>query len=716
MFRMKVGRLHCPNIADESGTRPSAEVAVEPVPASPYESRLRHSAKRPQPCAPRDFRVSPQPGTVPALQSRQPVAMIKAEPIAEGQPAAHIAANHARLQCLSVENLEEAARALRGTSRASKNCVTLAKGMLDYLRTGVLPGLASEPANTLADFAVRVSLANRVKQEPETNVAHQTIDFISQSKVINGGVHDAHMPTDMFYSIERGQSNEIFDALGVDLTQYTQPSMTVSESAAILKGLAQYHASAKGQNSSPAIYGLINLIKFHAGAGHQVVYFARPGNVMFVDCQKIYQGRGAAVSSDLEKLLPFNDNPAVLGFQTTIFVTPIYPASSDSALKNKSYLLVANALSSLESLASEEKNRYRFHEDERLDRIIKIIRRGLPNEALILSKHFLMTDASSATLHSGLGLALTNLRHYDEALNAFDKAIALNGNEPMAHRGRSLTLTVLERFDEALAAFDRLILLAPDQLQSYKVSGQVFLNMRCFPEALTAFDRAIGLGTDDFDAHQGRGFVLGALNRHNDALVAFNRAVEINSQNAITHRNRGMVLSGLGRDNESLVAINGAVAIDPKNSTIHCARAIALNNLGQLSEALTAFSQSLLLSPNDHVTYAELGRVLYQAGLHADALSAYNRSICINAHNPQSYRGSGNTLIALQRYAEALIPFRWAISQTPDDFSAYKGIALALAFLSRFDEASLAVEKAISLQPDDVSLWDLRTAVQFGQW
>jgi tetratricopeptide (TPR) repeat protein len=712
---MPVGRSRFANVTDTSSLLHDSKLTAAPMSLPSYESPSKRQSKRSRPCDPGKLPFLLGRSTTPAMPPRQPVVMIKAEPVPEGQSASNLAVHQLRLRCLTVENLEEAAKALRGTSRASGNCVTLARGMLDYLHTGIMPSLVGELPNTVEDFATRFSLAYPIKLESSRDTWNQTSSFISRSSVVAGGLHDADIPAAILHSIEHGQSNEILDSTGLDLTQYSQPSMSVSESAATLEALARYHACAMDGSASPAIYGLINVVKCNSETGHQLVYFARPGNVMFIDSQKIYEGRGSAVSSNLETLLPFNDNPAILGFQTTIFVTPIHPASSDSALKNKSYLAMIEAVSPSESTASEGTNRHRFDEDERLDRIVKIIRKGLPCAALDLSKNLLSTDVDSATLHAGVGLALSNLRRYHEAMDEFDKAITLNENEPMAHRGRSLTLIALKRFDEALASLDRLIQLKPNEVPAHKAAGRISFNMGRSTKAIAAFDRAIALCPGDFDAHRGRGLALGALNLHNDALTAFDRALEVNSQDSKAHWNRSIALSRLGRGDECLVAIDMTLRLEPHNATVYCARAIVLNGLGRLGEAMTAFNQSLLLNPNDHVTHAELGQVLYNAGLHADALSAYNRSICIGAHNPRSYKGSGNALIALQRYAEALIRFRWAILQAPDDFSAYKGLALTLTHLYRFDEALAAVEKAISLQPDDVSLHDLHTAVQFAQ-
>ena len=60
-----------------------------------------------------------------------------------------------------------------------------------------------------------------------------------------------------------------------------------------------------------------------------------------------------------------------------------------------------------------------------------------------------------------------NLRRYDEALAAYDQAIALKPDLAEAWLGRGDALADLNRDDDALACFDKAIELKPDLASAY---------------------------------------------------------------------------------------------------------------------------------------------------------------------------------------------------------------------------------------------------------
>src|SRR5262249_50453294 len=67
----------------------------------------------------------------------------------------------------------------------------------------------------------------------------------------------------------------------------------------------------------------------------------------------------------------------------------------------------------------------------------------------------------------GRGNASLELKRFDEAFAAYDKALALKPDFADAWLGRGSTFIELMRFDEAFAAFDRAVHLDPDFADAY---------------------------------------------------------------------------------------------------------------------------------------------------------------------------------------------------------------------------------------------------------
>src|SRR3989442_5390863 len=86
------------------------------------------------------------------------------------------------------------------------------------------------------------------------------------------------------------------------------------------------------------------------------------------------------------------------------------------------------------------------------------------------------------------GNQLYDRAHYQEALQAYERAIQLDPNFAEAHDARGDALSSLERSQEALAAYEQAIQLDPNYAHAYEGEGNVFYNLKLYYEALEAYE------------------------------------------------------------------------------------------------------------------------------------------------------------------------------------------------------------------------------------
>ena len=116
----------------------------------------------------------------------------------------------------------------------------------------------------------------------------------------------------------------------------------------------------------------------------------------------------------------------------------------------------------------------------------------------------LKVNPSFAAAHNNRGIALKELKRFDEALACYGKAISLDHNFADAYNNRGVVLYELGRFDEALTAFDRAAWLKPDYAEACNNRGNALKALKQFDEALKSYDRAIGLKRDFAVAYNNR--------------------------------------------------------------------------------------------------------------------------------------------------------------------------------------------------------------------
>lgn len=171
------------------------------------------------------------------------------------------------------------------------------------------------------------------------------------------------------------------------------------------------------------------------------------------------------------------------------------------------------------------------------------------------------------------GLDLYSGERYEEAIVAFDKAIALDLKCVIAYRTKGYALLRLMRYKETLEVFNKVIALLPDE-EAYSDKGLALCYLKRYEEAIVAYDKAIALNSKHrnvivltntyLEVYKRKGDVLNNLKRYEEAIVACDKAIELKPDYVEAYTIKGNALDGLERDEEAIAAYDKAIALDPK--------------------------------------------------------------------------------------------------------------------------------------------------------
>ncbi|RNJ75766.1 MAG: tetratricopeptide repeat protein, partial [Thaumarchaeota archaeon S15] len=109
---------------------------------------------------------------------------------------------------------------------------------------------------------------------------------------------------------------------------------------------------------------------------------------------------------------------------------------------------------------------------------------------------------------TGRANALFSARRFEEALEAYGRAIKIEPGLARARIGRAITLYFLGQYEDALAECDRAAALSPEEASLHFVRGFVLLGIGLHEEALTALDRAVRTDHGLEQARKGRATTL----------------------------------------------------------------------------------------------------------------------------------------------------------------------------------------------------------------
>lgn len=193
---------------------------------------------------------------------------------------------------------------------------------------------------------------------------------------------------------------------------------------------------------------------------------------------------------------------------------------------------------------------------------------------------------------------------YATALACAQLAARIDPSNVEAHHDRALALAALERWDEAKQAFTRALAIDPDDPETLAGAADLYINRLAPSHELTE----IGL----------------EYARRGSQTVGRRRADrELASRLAVLE---AQALDDLGRSDEALPRAEAAVTLDPTSVDARYERAVILFHLCRFDRAKAAFLDVLKRAPDDPFVHLHLGLILEREGKIAEAETHFARA------------------------------------------------------------------------------------------
>ncbi|MCX6672249.1 MAG: tetratricopeptide repeat protein [Methanothrix sp.] len=126
-----------------------------------------------------------------------------------------------------------------------------------------------------------------------------------------------------------------------------------------------------------------------------------------------------------------------------------------------------------------------------------------------------MNNKEKVLLHRGMDKV--KQKTFAEALEIFERVLAMNQEIPEAWNNQGVALYGLGRSEEALQSYDRCLAIDPENLDALRNKGFLLRNQSRLEEALQVYDSVLQKGGDAFDM-ESTAAVLTALGRLEEAL------------------------------------------------------------------------------------------------------------------------------------------------------------------------------------------------------
>ena len=119
------------------------------------------------------------------------------------------------------------------------------------------------------------------------------------------------------------------------------------------------------------------------------------------------------------------------------------------------------------------------------------------------------------------------------------------------------------KLDEAIEAYNKSIALKPDYYEAYYNLGLAFKDQGKLEQALEAYNKSITLKPDYYEAYFNIGSIFHDQGKLDNAIEAYNKSIALKPDYAIAYSNMGLTFHDQGKLEKALEAYNKSVALKP---------------------------------------------------------------------------------------------------------------------------------------------------------
>ncbi|MEZ4829191.1 MAG: tetratricopeptide repeat protein [Bacteroidia bacterium] len=334
----------------------------------------------------------------------------------------------------------------------------------------------------------------------------------------------------------------------------------------------------------------------------------------------------------------------------------------------------------------------------------------LQNENYQASLSYLQQISGSGTAEYGLinhmmAKCYYGLSMYDEVLNQYNEAIALNPLDANAYHDRGRLFQRLHQNDQAIADYEEAIRINPKHLKAHynrkillddEVDGGFYLASEMTPiDENEEVPPTLSVEKPEFETPRNEP----ELAKGNIQIISSPVVEETTTESLNSMSSRAFQFEKEGKIKEAIAIYSAIVVAYPKDGAAFYKRGVLYEKTGAFSKATADYSHAILLEPNNITYYNSRAYLFDRQRMFYKAIDDYTVLIRLNPDDINSYIYRGKAYQYVRKNQEALADFQEVIRRNPLDATGYYFRGKLYAELNQPDNALSDFAKAIAINP-----------------
>lgn len=322
-------------------------------------------------------------------------------------------------------------------------------------------------------------------------------------------------------------------------------------------------------------------------------------------------------------------------------------------------------------------------------------------------------DPADAGAHNNLGVLYYTKGLFEEAVEAFTRALELDPKMQVAQRNLEIAYFNTGYYDRRVAELRERLRHKPDDRDARWELGRAFALLGQPEDAIPEFQALLALRPGDVGTMIQLGLAEKAAGRLGVALSWFRTALARDTQSALLHFYIGEVLYNQGVFEEALGALQRSIQLNPDHPDAHFLLSFVLGDMGRHDEAQKASKRAVQLNPalsraQANLSLDEYDPKKYEQLVPGRQARKSQQQMRIAEGDPLAHFTLGNAFRKQGLHAEAMREYELALTVGEDRALVLQATA-ELHLIRKEPQAAIPLfDELLTARNDSPKLWNER--------